>query len=148
MNNLLLALKSQQKNVAAQEKVLDKYDTNLATSYSHLSGIYQAMGNMPLALEYQQKTIAIFEKMLDKNDPDLAISYNNVSSIYHSMGDFALALKKKKKAIAICNYFFIDYIFPIFINNFNSHFFIYQFSLTTCQTVIYAWVCLIYIRSY
>ena len=77
--------------VAAQEKVLGKYDTNLAASYHHLSIIYNKMGNLPLALEYQQKTVVIFEKVLDKDHPDLASSYNNLSVIYYKIGDIEQA---------------------------------------------------------
>ena len=77
--------------VADHEKVLDKDHPDLATSYSNLSLIYQAMGNIPLALEDQQKTVVIFEKVLDKDHPDLASSYNNLSVIYYKIGDIEQA---------------------------------------------------------
>ena len=95
------AVKYYEKSIEINERILDKSDPALATSYNNIALAYNDMGDYSKALEYYEKSIEIDERTLDKNDPNLATSYNNIALVYNNMDEYLKALEYYKKSIEI-----------------------------------------------
>jgi hypothetical protein len=75
--------------------------TGLATSYSNLALILQALGDLPAARARMERAIEILEKALPPDHPTLATSYSNLALILKDLGDLPAARARMERAIEI-----------------------------------------------
>ena len=92
------AVKYYEKSIEIKERILDKNDPGLATSYNNIALVYNNMGEYSKALEYYEKSHRNHEIALPQNHPNLATSYSNIGQVYNNMGEYSKALEYYEKS--------------------------------------------------
>ncbi len=94
----------QQHAIAAFHKAIDlavEDDSELATDYSYLAGLYRAMGRYSEAEPLYVRSLSIREQQLGADHPSTATSLNNLALFYWAQGDTNRAIDFLNRGIAV-----------------------------------------------
>ena len=91
------------KSLIERAKLLTDKETQteLATSYNNLAGLYKSMGAFEKAEPLYDKALSIREKVLGEEHPDTATSYNNLAVFYYNTEELEKAYAFMKKAVDV-----------------------------------------------
>ena len=88
----------------ALDSAIEQFGENnseVATSYNNIGGVYDSQGNYAKALEYCNKALEIFLSVFGENHPNVFTSYCNIGITYYMQGLYSEAKTNLLKAVEI-----------------------------------------------